>query len=131
MYRKINMLRRNRETMTESDFLIQLNKWDKEVVELMAAAEKRCRKIKTNHIDWSPVVGYYKKHIQLYKWIAHYKDGKKTNVGNLIRACGRNGLMHPDRYSKREAELGVLGTVAQLEELAASAPTLQQGHLHK
>ena len=37
--------------------------------------------------------------------------------------------MHPDKSSKQEAELGILGTVAQLEEVAASAPTLQQGHL--
>ena len=39
MYKKINDLRRDRGTMPEADFLIRLNKWDKEVVELMAATE--------------------------------------------------------------------------------------------
>ena len=66
MYKKINVLRRDREVLPQTEFLIRLNKWDRKVVELMAAAEKRCRKIKTDHIDLLPIVGYYKKNTYDY-----------------------------------------------------------------
>ncbi len=39
--------------------MITYNKYDKELVKLMLAAEKRCRKTKVDDLEWSPIVGTY------------------------------------------------------------------------
>ena len=59
MYINANLLKQNKDKTTSAEFMLQYNSWDKELKDLMLAAEKKCRKIKTDHIAWSQIIGIY------------------------------------------------------------------------
>ena len=109
--------------------MLQYNKWDKEMTDLMIASENKCRKIKTNSLSWSPVIGTYLCHLNIYRWIVRHKKGHKTNVGNLQRACLRNGIADPSQMTQQEAELGELACLKKLKDLEAEAPQRRLEHL--
>ena len=83
MYTKANLLKKNVAKLTPAEFMLQYNTWDKEMTDLMIASENKCRKIKTDSLSWSPVIGTYLRHLNIYRWIVRHKQGHKTNLRNL------------------------------------------------
>ena len=82
---------------------MRINKWDSKHIDLMIAAEKKCRKIKTNDIDWLPIVGFYKRMIQIYRWIANYKEGRKdiargTRCLPYMRSARKIGIAYHNMW---------------------------------
>ena len=129
MFSKALRLRRQRMVMTAAEFQLVCNKYDKEFIELMLAAEKRCRNKKPDFLAWSPIVGACVRHLHLYRWILRYKHGGNTNTSNLKRACESQGLPNPIQMTLAEAEIAELTCLRRLDKLRDEAPQLRLEHL--
>ena len=42
MFTKINLLKKNKANLSAAKFVLQHNKWDKEMIDLMMNSEKKC-----------------------------------------------------------------------------------------
>ena len=122
--KKANALHNSRSTLTPAQFQLQFDKWDEEYGELMQCAEKRCRKVKTSDIAWSPVIGTYIRHLNIFRWIVRYKQGCQTNSANLHRMCRNNYLPSPDSLTLEEAQKAEWTCVAKLEDVKERAPQM-------
>ncbi len=64
-----------------------LNKLDKQMAELMANAERKCRKIKSSRIPFSPEAAIWIRRTLVYKSLLRYHQGLIRNRGNLNRTA--------------------------------------------
>ena len=117
MFSKALFLRHQRLAISPAHFQLAYNNYDKELVELMLAAEKKCRKQRPNFLEWSPVVGMQVRHLHVYRWILRYKNSQTVNIGNLKRSCESQGLSIPVHMTLEDAELAERACLCRLEEL--------------
>ena len=68
---------------------------DRETKEHMTGAEKKCRRIKSGRIPFSPESSRWIRRAQVYRSILRYHAGKIQNRGNLKRAARRCGISGP------------------------------------
>ncbi len=61
----------------------QLNKLDKEGEKYMKHAEKKCRKLKSGCIPFSPEASLWIRQSQVHRSLLHWHAGKMQNCGNL------------------------------------------------
>jgi hypothetical protein len=61
----------------------QLHKFDKEGEEYMKHAEKKCRKLKSGHIPFSPEASLWIRQSQVYRSLLRWHAGKVQNRRNL------------------------------------------------
>ena len=69
-----------------------INNINIESKQYMAHAEKKCRKIKSGKIPFSPEFILWIKRRKTYRTLMGYHAGKKVNKGNLKRAVRRVGI---------------------------------------
>lgn len=131
MFKKANILSDSVDHLTPAEFQLLYNKYDNELVQLMHAAENKCRKIQNRYIPYSPVVGIWTKRLHIFRWIQRYKKGGKCNVTNLYRACHTNDIPLPCSMSLDEVQANEFACIAKLDELRKSAPELRVEHLQK
>jgi hypothetical protein len=74
---------------TKEKFLAQLNKLDKEGEAYMKHAEKKCRKLKSGRIPFSPEVSLWIRQSQVFWSLLRWHAGKIRNWGNLQRTAWR------------------------------------------
>jgi hypothetical protein len=113
------------------EFQLAFNKWDNELVELMLASEKKCRKIKNDYIPFSPIIGKWIKRLNLYRWAVKFKQGKHVNRTNLLRAFDVNNLPSPVHITLQEAQLEEHAALLMLEDMKKRAPELRVKHLQE
>jgi hypothetical protein len=65
----------------------QLNKLDKELGQYMRYAEKKCPKIKSGRIPFSPEASLWICRTQVYQSLLKYHAGRIKNQGNLKQAA--------------------------------------------
>jgi len=73
----------------------RMNKIDKESGQYMLNAEKKCRKIKSGRIPFSPESAVWIRRCQVYRSIIRFHEGKIRNRGNLKRTAHRCGIREP------------------------------------
>ena len=71
---------------------IGVDKIDKSVTACMVKAEKKCRRIKSGRIPFSPESSVWIRRCQVYRSALRYHAGKVRNKGNLKRAARRCGI---------------------------------------
>ena len=71
---------------------IGMDKVDKSVTACMVKAEKKCRRIKSGRIPFSPESSVWIRRCQVYRSALRYHAGKVRNKGNLKRAARRCGI---------------------------------------
>jgi hypothetical protein len=91
MAKKLLQIRQSSDILSDSDFILLMNKWDKEFEHYMKAAEKRCRSFHQSHIAWSPKVGIWLSRRWLLDRVQKYLDGKIKDPRNLFRDCAKHG----------------------------------------
>jgi hypothetical protein len=134
MFKKANILHdaaQNILPFSPAEFQLMYNNWDKEMIELMLAAEKRCRKIKTDTIAWSPVIGEWTRRLNLYRWLIRYRKGLKVNLSNLERSCQRAGFPHPSRITLEAAQVNERACILKLDSYRRNAPEMRKRHLQE
>jgi hypothetical protein len=84
----------------------KVTKVDKDSLQFMKHAAKKCRKLKNGRICFSPESVIWIKREQIYNSLLQYKLGNKNkNRGNLKRAARRNGIQHPFQISTEELKI--------------------------
>ena len=78
--------------MSKALLKINLETIDEEQGEYMLNTEKKCRKIKSRHIPFSPESSKWIKRAELYRSILRFHAGKIRNKGNLKRAARKCGI---------------------------------------
>ena len=68
----------------------------------MPAAEKKCRRIKSGRIPFSPEASKWIRRAQVYRSLLRLHAGKIRNRGNLKRAARRCGVEDPMNMSLTE-----------------------------
>ena len=101
------------------------------MIELMLASEKRCRKIKTDTIAWSPVIGEWTRRLNLYRWLIRYRKGLRVNLSNLERSCQRAGFPHPSRITLESAQVNERACILKLDSYRRDAPEMRKRHLQE
>ena len=69
-----------------------LNKLDRQSREIMLHAEKKCRRIKSGRIPFSPEAALWIRRTQVYRSLLRYHNGQIRNRGNLKRSARRCGI---------------------------------------
>ena len=85
----------------------QCDKIDVEIKQYMRGAERRCRRIKSGRIPFSPESSKWIRRAQVYRSILRYHAGKIRNRGNLKRAARRCGITNPLGKSLIEIRAGL------------------------
>ena len=78
---------------------------DKDSLQYMKHAAKKCRKLKNGRICFSPESVIWIKREQIYTLLIQYKLGKNKNRGNLKRIARKNGIKHPFQISMDELKI--------------------------
>ena len=87
---------------TKEEVKRKCDKIDTEVKQYMKAAEKKCRRIKSGRIPFSPESSKWIRRAQVYRSILRFHAGKIRNRGNLKRAARRCGISNPLGMSLHE-----------------------------
>ncbi len=69
-----------------------MNRLDRESMDLMANAKKKCRKIKSGRIPFSPGAALWIRCLQVFRSLLCYHEGWIKNQGNLKRTARRCGI---------------------------------------
>ena len=75
---------------------------DIETKQYMTNAEKKCRRIKSGRIPFSPESSVWIRRRQVYRSIMRYHAGQIRNRGNLKRAARKCGIKRPLQLPLRE-----------------------------
>ena len=81
-----------RSNASEEKYIAGLIRLDDELTHYMRHAEKKCRKIKSGRIPFSPEASMWIRRTQVYRSLLKYQAGKIRNRGNLKRAARRCGI---------------------------------------
>ncbi len=66
-----------------------------ELKDYMISAEKKCRKIQSGRIPFSPEVATWIRRFQFYLTLSRARKGRQHNYGNLRRMANRLGISNP------------------------------------
>jgi hypothetical protein len=95
VFEKVEYLKNYHSYLRVAEFQLMFNIWDKEVTQLMLDFKKRCNKFRDGSIEFSPVVGLWKRCLQAYRWISKYQNNLVPHPGNLFRLCRRLSIPSP------------------------------------
>ena len=94
----------HRKSKSKASAIKHLNKLDKELGQYMRYAERKCRKIKSGRIPFSPEASLWMRRMQVYQSLLKYHAGRIKNRGNLKRAARRCQIMEtPCPYPSRKS----------------------------
>ena len=71
---------------------------------MMRRAEKKCRRIRSGRIPFSPEASIWIKRTQCYRSILRWHAGQIKNRGNLKRTARRVGIREPLKLSVEEVK---------------------------
>ena len=83
----------------------EMNAIDKECGQYMLGAEKRCRKIRSGVIPFSPEAVRWIRRAQVYRSLLQFMAGRRKNKGNLRRLARRVGIARPFQMSQEELKI--------------------------
>ena len=87
---------------SKEELKLKLDAIDDEQMQYMKGAEKKCRRIKSGRIPFSPESSKWIRRSQVYRSLLRYHAGKIRNLGNLKRAARRCGIKEPAQLSLQE-----------------------------
>jgi len=129
MFRKLFGIRRDSDTLSDSQWLLRMNKWDKELEDFMKSAEANCRTYKQCHIEWSPEVGAWMRRRWLLARVKKFLEGKIRDPRNLFRDCRKHSIKDPRFITREELNAEFHLTQQKLDDYAKKAPKLRRQHL--
>jgi hypothetical protein len=82
-----------------------LNKLDQEGEAYMKQAEKKCRRLKSGRIPFSPEASLWIRQCQVYSSLLRWHNGKLRNYGNLCRTARRCQINAPFKLTVEDIKL--------------------------
>jgi hypothetical protein len=92
-----------------------LNKLDKELGQYIHYAEKKCGKIKSGRIPFSPEASLWIRWMQVYQSLLKHHAGRIKNQGNLKQAARRCNILDARSLSIEEIYLRLKACVDQCD----------------
>jgi hypothetical protein len=111
-------------------FTKKLNSLDQELGDYMKHAEKKCRKIKSGRIPFSPEAALWIRRTQVYRSLLKFHAGRIRNRANLKRAAIRCGIDNPLSLSIRDLYLRLKTCVSQCEYFRQNGKYHRRKHLY-
>ena len=111
-------------------FTRKLNALDSELGDYMRHAEKKCRKIKSGRIPFSPEAALWIRRMQVYRSLLKFHAGRIRNRSNLKRAGIRCGIDNPLALSIREIYLRLQTCTSQCEYFRQNGRYHRKKHLY-
>jgi len=97
----------------------------------MRYAEKKCRKIKSGCIPFSPEASLWIRRTQVYQSLIKYHAGQIKNRGNLKRAARRCQIMDAMSLSIKEIFLRLKACVDQWDHFRKNGKYYRRKHLYR
>ena len=97
----------------------------------MIHAEKKCRKIKSGRISFSPEAAKWLRQSQVYKSLLWRIRGGKSNTGNLQRSALWVGILNPFGLNEREVLICIRVCSKKLDFFRATGKEYRRKHLRK
>ncbi len=108
--------------------MIKLN-W--ESMALMMNAEKRCKKIKSGRIPFSPEAALWIRRTQVFRSILQYHEGKIKNQGNLKQTARQCGIKNCISIPIKEIRIRLKVCAAKCDYFQKNGKHYRRKHLHK
>ena len=108
-----------------------VDKLDNERRQYMRRAEKKCRKLKSGRIPFSPEASVWIKRTQIYRTLLRYHAGKRCNRGNLKRAARRCNITAPFSLSLQEIRARLSTCKEQCSYFRRHGARYRRRHLYK
>ena len=106
-----------------------LNKLDRQTRELMANAEKKCRRIKSGRIPFSPEAATWIRRTQVYRSLLRYHEGKIRNRGNLKRTARHCGIQNCFQLTSDDIVLRLKICLKQCDHFRRNGKEYRRKHL--
>jgi hypothetical protein len=120
----------HRKSKTKASAIKRLNKVDKELGEYMRYAERKCRKIKSGRIPFSPEASLWIRRTQVYRSLLKYHAGRIKNRGNLKRAARRCQITDAMSLPIEEIFLRLKACVDQCDHFRRNGKYYRRKHLY-
>ena len=101
----------------------------KQMTEIRANAEKKCRKILQPESDFSPTIQMWYDCIHACLQLIRLQEGKANNVGNILRFARRQHIPHPEQLTMDELKDGLQLAHIHKADLRKQAKGLRKVHL--
>ena len=109
----------------------ELDKIDQERKDYMLNAEKKCRRIKSGRIPYSPESSIWIRRSQVYRSLLRYHAGKIRNRGNLKRAARRCKIVNLFGLSLQEIRLRLRVCKEKCKYFRRHGKKYRSKHLHE
>ena len=109
----------------------KINVIDEERKQYMRNAEKKCRRIKSGRIPFSPQASVWIRRCQVYRSLLKFHAGKIRNRGNLKRSARRCGIHNPMRLSLKEIRLRLRVSREKCKYFRKHGQRYRRQHLNK
>ena len=96
------MVQADLEATDKAEIKAKIDAIDNESRQYMRHGEKKCRKIRSGKIPFSPEASIWIKRRTAYESLIRLKDGKIRNRSNCKRSALRSGISTPLKLSRRE-----------------------------
>jgi hypothetical protein len=101
----------------------------KQMTEIRLHAEKKCRKILRPVNDFSPTIQMWYDRIHAYLQLIRMKEGKTSNMGNILRFARRQHINSLEGLMMEELKDGLHYARIQIADLRKQAKGLRKVHL--
>lgn len=108
-----------------------LNKLDRQSRDIMLNAEKKCRKIKSGRIPFSPEAALWIRRTQVYRSLLRYHRGLIRNRGNLKRTARRCGIRNCLSISIEEILQRMKVCISQCNYFRKHGKQFRRKHLYE
>jgi hypothetical protein len=108
-----------------------LDRLDKQSKDIMLNAEKRCRRIKSGRIPFSPEAALWIRRTQVYRSLLRYHRGLIRNRGNLKRTARRCGILQCFSLSIEDILQRIKVCIDQCDYFRKNGKQYRRKHLNK
>ncbi len=106
-----------------------INRIVRKLGQYMRNAEKKCQKIKSGRIPYSPEASVWIKWTQVYRLLLKYHDGRIRNRGNLKRSAQQCGIVDAMSISREEINARLNTCIKQCDHFCKHGMLYRRKHL--
>jgi hypothetical protein len=130
LFHKLLQMGCDLDSLSEAQFLVRINKANKELEEFMKVTKKDCHKYIGGHIEWCPVTGVWMKHCWLLGQVQVFLNGQTRDPRNLFNECPKHGLRDPQQITQDKLNAEFFICKRKLEYLVKHGPRMRRKFLN-
>ena len=120
----------HRSNCSRRKYTRRITRLDNELTQYMRHAEKKCRRLKSGRIPFSPEASLWIRRTQVYRSLLRYHAGKIRNRGNLKRSAKRCGIEHALSIPIREIYERLKICTSKCDYFRKNGKSFRRNHLN-